>query len=308
MDIFAVSNARQAASDAQKAASDAEKAAADGKNAASDAQKAASAEHVTAAATLDPNLPVFIAALKNASIPPAQEPKLVIVPLYPNSSGASASQVSSATGTGERKLPVLPNFEIIPCSADFKTASAPPAAIASPAAPAATGNQASTTPTANQETPDDCDQTAKPAQNWSSLKFPGPIELSVIYRNKEDKQNLELLDFRGFLSTGAANPGAQGALGICPYPQIGPTIPWSAKANIPRNLAVEFGPFWTSGDRRKAQQAWEKAELYLTLCTTFRSYDSGVILNRAVYEIAAPKENTRTLTIPPDDFENVVLP
>jgi hypothetical protein len=308
VDLQVAVSAVAAASDARQAASAAQKAEAAAQKAEAAAQKAEAAAQQTPRARPDPNLTALFAAIaKNSSpVPTPGEPKLVFVPFPYSNGNTSVPQSSFASGTGEHKFPVLPNFEIIPCSKHFNTVEQSGLAISAlapggRAAPARAGS----TPAATVPAPVPiCVETDR--ANWGSLKFPGPIDLSVIYQNK-DKRNLELLDFGAFLTIDYVTPDAQGVLGICPYPRIGPTTLWPADSQVPYPIAVEFGQFWNSGDRKKAQQAWDNGELYITLCTTFRSYDSAVILNRAVYRITRPSNSERTLIIPTEGSENVVL-
>ena len=134
----------------------------------------------------------------------------------------------------------------------------------------------------------------------------GHLNVSADYKSDEPVPVM-LLNANAFLTIDDFNPGTQGLAGVCPVPQR----MWSGPMNgHHEDFTLSLSEGWTSADRQKAKEAWDKGPLYVTFCTTYESADASPILNRQVFRVTIDP-STKAPTIEPDqmseDFLNVAL-
>ncbi len=306
LDVAALlSAATQSAADIRQAGAAAQQSATAAQQAATAAQQTVVVAQQVSATRPDPNLlaPLMAALVENRPPPPSGEPKVVLLQSPNSNGGAVPSPYSPPSGTGERSVPVLADVEITPCFRSFGTQhSANPA---NPTEARGTGKPISESSSKglNVLGSDGCPSITGAE---GSLKFPGPIGLTIWYANKE-KVDLVLLGRQAFLTTESRDTGTQGASGICAFPTTGYGISWLAGETSHLDLDLKLRLFWNREDKRNAERAWNNHELYVTLCSTYRFNDSAPIVDRRVYRVTADKGPGRTVVIAPDDFENVVV-
>jgi hypothetical protein len=188
---------------------------------------------------------------------------------------ASATLVASEM----RKIPIRPDLEV--CFTVPEQKANPPAA--------------STLETTKEK----CKVRISP---WKE-KLLSPPTVEVLLTN-HSKNNLDLLDFEAILET-IRRSDTDGLEGICPPPRRG-SQPWKVDEQITKRVDLKLAPYWTSSARKEAVRAWEKGDVYLTLCTTIRIPGSIPILDRSVYRVKVT-DNTGELTAPAEDGEAVIL-
>jgi hypothetical protein len=275
----AILEANQAATAAQQAASDA-------RRSATAAEKDASAAPQPSRARIDPDLK---AALIAAMARPSSSHSAAFIPIpYPTFVPSATTPTPPAPGMGEHKIPVRPDFAMIPpCFEEFTL-----------------HNMA----LLNSTNPD-IKNAGKPCSNltlsvWKERFSAVPATEIVVHYQNRGKSDLELLDFQAFLDI-IPHPGAQGVAGVCPYPKTG-YQPWKAGEPNDQYVELKLGPFWSSAEKKKAQTVWDKGPLYLTLCTTVRLPGSVPVLDRTVFMITVDGQKSATLD-PNVPFENETI-